>query len=38
LLLRFIAATIAVAQPFISVEEKIVNMIESLRSVLRRVG
>jgi beta-alanine--pyruvate transaminase len=37
LLLRFTADTIAVAPPFISSEEEIVNMIESLRGVLRRI-
>ena len=38
LLLRFTADTIAVAPPFISSEEEIVNMIEALRGVLRRIG
>jgi beta-alanine--pyruvate transaminase len=38
LLLRFTADTIAMAPPFISGEEEIVNMIESLRSVLRRIA
>ena len=38
LLLRFTADTIAVAPPFISSEEEIVNMIESLRGVLRRIA
>jgi beta-alanine--pyruvate transaminase len=38
LLLRFTADTIAVAPPFIATEEEIVNMIESLRSVLRRIA
>lgn len=38
LLLRFTADTIAVAPPFICSEEEIVNMIESLRGVLRRIG
>ncbi|HVS76201.1 MAG TPA: aspartate aminotransferase family protein [Steroidobacteraceae bacterium] len=38
LLLRFTADTIAMAPPFISSEEEIVNMIESLRGVLRRIG
>jgi beta-alanine--pyruvate transaminase len=37
LLLRFTADTIAVAPPFISSEEEIVNMIASLRGVLRRI-
>ncbi len=38
LLLRFTADTIAMAPPFISSEEQIVNMIESLRRVLRRIS
>jgi beta-alanine--pyruvate transaminase len=38
LLLRFTADTIAVAPPFISSGEEIVDMIESLRGVLRRIG
>lgn len=38
LLLRFTADTIAVAPPFIASEEEIINMIETLRGVLRRVG
>lgn len=37
LLLRFTADTIAMAPPFISSEEEIVDMIESLRGVLRRI-
>lgn len=37
LLLRFTADTIAVAPPFISSEEQIRDMIETLRDVLRRV-
>ena len=37
LLLRFTADTIAMAPPFISSEEEIVGMIESLRGVLRRI-
>jgi beta-alanine--pyruvate transaminase len=38
LLLRFTADTIAVAPPFISREEEIVHMTESLRGVLRRLA
>lgn len=38
LLLRFTADTIAVAPPFISSEQEIVDMIESVRGVLRRIG
>ena len=38
LLLRFTADTIAMAPPFISSEEEIVNMAESLRGVLRRIA
>ena len=37
LLLRFTADTIAVAPPFVSSEEEIRTMVETLRSVLRRV-
>jgi beta-alanine--pyruvate transaminase len=38
LLLRFTADTIAVAPPFISTEEEIRNMVETLRGVLRRIS
>jgi len=38
LLLRFTADTIAMAPPFISSEEEIVNMAESLRGVLRHIA
>ncbi len=38
LLLRFTGDTIAVAPPFISAEAEIRNMIEALRTVLRRVA
>ncbi len=37
LLLRFTADTIAVAPPFISTEEEIRDMVETLRGVLRRI-
>lgn len=38
LLLRFTADTIAVAPPFISTEEEIRHMVETLRGVLRRIS
>jgi beta-alanine--pyruvate transaminase len=38
LLLRFTADTIAVAPPFISTEEEIREMVETLRGVLRRIS
>jgi beta-alanine--pyruvate transaminase len=38
LLLRFTGDTIAVAPPFISTEAEIRDMVEALRTVLRRVA